>query len=130
MLLKLALYKLKFLVINWLFRRKGYTQEIRDMLVQSAKKEKQNTPISSKANYRREIKLKPINMDYCLLQFDALKFFLWVHLHVWSLPNFDYFKTPKIWQQDRQVHRSNCLDTNFHNISEISLTVIRRRNYN
>ena len=48
--------------------------------VQLAKK-KRKTPINSNTNYRREIKLIPINMDYCLLQFDAVKFFLGVHLH-------------------------------------------------
>ena len=32
-----------------------------------------NIPTNSNKNYRREIKLVPINMDYCLLQFDALK---------------------------------------------------------
>ena len=35
-------------------------------------------PINYNANYHREMKLVPINMDYCLLQFDALKFFLGV----------------------------------------------------
>ena len=39
------------------------------------KKEKTKTPIYFNANYRREMKLVPIIMDYCLLQFDALKFF-------------------------------------------------------
>ena len=34
-------------------------------------------------NYRTEMKLVPIIMDYCLLQFDALKFFLGVSLHGW-----------------------------------------------
>ena len=32
-------------------------------------------------NYRREMKLIPIIMDYCLLQLDALKFFIGVRLH-------------------------------------------------
>ena len=32
-------------------------------------------------NCRTKMKLVPIIMDYCLLQFDALKFFLRVHLH-------------------------------------------------
>ena len=30
----------------------------------------QDTPINSQGNYRREMKLVPINMDYCLLEFD------------------------------------------------------------
>ena len=34
-----------------------------------------NTPINSNTNYRREMKLIPINMDYCLLQNIALKIF-------------------------------------------------------
>ena len=42
---------------------------------------KKITPINSNANYRREMKLVPTNMDYCLLQFYALKFFLGVRLH-------------------------------------------------
>ena len=45
------------------------------------KKKPRNTPIYFNANYRTEIKLVPIIMDYCLLQFDALKFFLGVGLH-------------------------------------------------
>ena len=51
---------------------------------------KWNTPINSVTNYRREMKLTPINMDYCLLQFDALKFFLRIHVHERSLPNFNF----------------------------------------
>ena len=42
-------------------------------------------------NYCRDMKLVPINMDYCLLQFDALIFFLGVRLHRGSLPNFNFF---------------------------------------
>ena len=41
------------------------------------KEKKLNTHI----NYCVEMKLIPIIMDYCLLLFDALKFFLGVHLH-------------------------------------------------
>ena len=36
---------------------------------------KKNVPINTNTNYRREMKLVPINMHYCLLQFDALKLF-------------------------------------------------------
>ena len=62
------------------------------MHVQPVKKEKKkNTPINFVANYQREIKLISINMDYFLLQFDALKFFVWVHLHGRSQPNFNFF---------------------------------------
>ena len=44
----------------------------------SKKKKKRNTPIYFNANYRTEMKLVPIIMDYCLLPFDALKFFFCV----------------------------------------------------
>ena len=40
--------------------------------------EKRNTPIYFNTNYHTEMKPVPIIMDYCLLQFDALKFFLGV----------------------------------------------------
>ena len=64
------------------------------------------------------MKLVPIIMDYCLLQFEALKLFLGVRLHGCSLPNFNFFNAnPQIFQQNRKVHLSNCLETNFHNIS-------------
>ena len=50
-------------------------------------------------NYRAEMKLVPIIIDYCLLQFDALKFFLGVRLHGGSLPNFNFFNVnPQIFQ--------------------------------
>ena len=56
------------------------------------KKKKRNNSINSVRNYRREMKLIPIDVDYCLLQFDALKIFLGVHLHgIGSLPNFNFF---------------------------------------
>ena len=32
---------------------------------------KRNTRINLNTNYRREMNLIPINMDYCLLQFDV-----------------------------------------------------------
>ena len=55
-------------------------------------KKKRNTPIYFNTNYRIDMKLVPIIMDYCLLQFDALKFFLGVRLHGGgSLPNFNFF---------------------------------------
>ena len=50
------------------------------MLMYSRSKKK-NTPINSNTNYRREMKLGPKDMDYCLLQFDTMKFFLEVRLH-------------------------------------------------
>ena len=39
-------------------------------------KNKRNTPIYFITNYRTEMKLVPIIMDYCLLQFVGLHFFL------------------------------------------------------
>ena len=42
---------------------------------------KRSPPIYFNANYRTEIKLIPINMDYCLLQFVALNFFSGMRLH-------------------------------------------------
>ena len=49
-------------------------------------------------------------MDYCLLQFDALKFFLEANLHGGSQPSFNFFNVnPKIFQGNRKVHLSNCL---------------------
>ena len=57
------------------------------------KKKKRNTPINFNTNYRREMKLVPINMDYCLFQFDALKFVLGIRLQGGrrSVPNFIFF---------------------------------------
>ena len=36
------------------------------------RKKKGTTPVNFNTNYRREMKLASINMDYNLLQFDAL----------------------------------------------------------
>ena len=47
----------------------------------SSSKKKRNTPIYFNVNYHTEMKLLPIIMNLCLLQFDALKFFLGVRLH-------------------------------------------------
>ena len=49
---------------------------------------KRNTPIYFNRNYHIEMKLVPIIMD--LLQFDDLNFFLGVHLHAGSQPNFNF----------------------------------------
>ena len=43
--------------------------------------QKKKAPMYFKTNYRIEMKLVPIMMEYCLLQSDALNFFLGVHLH-------------------------------------------------
>ena len=51
------------------------------------------------------MKLVPIIMDYCLLQFDPLKFFLGVRLHGGFLPNFNFFNVnPQIFQRNGKVH--------------------------
>ena len=42
-----------------------------------------------------------------------------------SLPNFIFFNiNPQIFQRNRKVYLSKCLETNFHNISNVSLRVI------
>ena len=51
------------------------------MCTEGKGKKKRNTPIYFTKNYRTEMKLEPIIIDYCLLQFDALKFFLGIRLH-------------------------------------------------
>ena len=77
-----------------------------------------------------QIIVKKWNMGYSLLQFDASKFVLEVRLYGGSVPNFNFFNVkPQIWQQNRKIHLSTCLDTIFRNISDICLRVIRRRNY-
>ena len=55
-------------------------------------KQKRNTPIYFNTSYCTEMKLVPIIMDYSLLEFDALKFFLGVRLHGSSQPNFNFFQ--------------------------------------
>ena len=90
----------------------------------------QKKDIYFNTNYCTEIKLVPIIMDYCLLQFHALKFFLGVRLRGRSQSNFNFFNVnPQIFQRNRKFHLTNCLETNFWDISIISLRVIRRRNY-
>ena len=46
-----------------------------------SKTKKGNTPIYFNTNYPTGMKLVPIIIGYCLLQFDALKFFLGVRQH-------------------------------------------------
>ena len=92
-----------------------------------------NTPIYFNTNYRTEMKLVPVIMDYCLLQFDALKYFLVVRLHGerGSYPNCYFLNlNSQIFQRNHKVYLTNCLETNFHNISNISLRIIRHRIYN
>ena len=62
------------------------------------KKKKRNNNTYFNTNYRTEMKLMPIIMDYCLLQFDILQFLLEVRLHGESLPNFNLFNVnPQIF---------------------------------
>ena len=64
----------------------------------SSSKKKRNTPIYFNTNYHTEMKLVPIIMDYCLLYFDAVKFFLSVRLNGGSQPNFNFFNVnPQIF---------------------------------
>ena len=76
------------------------------------------------------MKQVPIIKDYCPRQFDALKCFLVVRLHGGSQSDFNFFNAkPQIFQRNRKVRLTICLVTNFYNISNTSLRVIRRRNY-
>ena len=77
--------------------------------VKSVKKEKKKKKTKHpyfNTNYCIEMELVPNIMDYCLLQFDALKFFLGVHLHgEGSLLNFNVFNiNPQIFERIRKVH--------------------------
>ena len=67
------------------------TDTRKKIIVQLVKNIKQNIPINSNANYRKEMKFVLIDMDYCLLEFDALNFFLGVRLHEGSLSHFNFF---------------------------------------
>ena len=113
------LYSDKFMLIK-------DSSEILNIYIHSDKKRKKmETLINSNTNYRRDMKLIPMNTDYCLLQFDVLKFFLGVHLHGRFQPNFNFFNVNlQIFRRNREVHFTNCLKTNFHNISNIGLRVI------
>ena len=82
-----------------------------DSMHSRSKKIESNTPINCNADYRREMKLISINMDYCLLQVDELKFSLGVRLHGGgSLPNFHFFNVDtQISKWNHKVHHSNCI---------------------
>ena len=66
-----------------------------------------------------------------LLEFEAINFFLGIRQHGRGLYlTLIFFQhKPQIFQGNRKVNLTNCLETNFHNISNISLRVISRRNY-
>ena len=57
-----------------------------------SKRKKRNTPIYFNTNCGTEMKLVSIIMDYCLLKFDTLKYFLGVRLHGGSVLTFNFFK--------------------------------------
>ena len=83
----------------------------------SRSKKERNSPNYFNINFRTEIKLVPIIMDYCLLQFDALEIFLEVRLHGESLPNYNFFKVnPLIFQGNHKAHLIKCLELNLHKI--------------
>ena len=89
------------------------------------------TPIYFNPNYHTEKEQVPIIMDYSLFQFDALIFFLGMRPHGGLDLTLIYsILSPQIFRQNRKVRLKNCLETNFHNISNIKLRVIKRRNYN
>ena len=70
-------------------------------------------------------------MDYCLLQSDALNFFLSSDYMggLYLTLIFSMHPPPQIFQRNHKVHLSNCLETNFRDIPNISLRDIRRGNY-
>ena len=69
----------------------NYLLKVTNVQSQKKKKKKRNNPTNSNTNYRREMKLVPIIVDYCLLQFGTSNFFLRVRLHGVSLSNFNFF---------------------------------------
>ena len=86
---------------------------------------KKKKTIYYNTNYRTEIKLLPINMDYCVIQLDVLKFFLGVRLHGRFLPNFNFFNVnPQIFQRNRKVRLSNCLEKNLTTFLALVLEIL------
>ena len=68
----------------------------------SSSNKKPNTPIYFSTNYLTDMKLVPIIMEYCLLHFNDLKFFLGILLDGGSLPNFNFFNVnTQIFQRNR-----------------------------
>ena len=55
-------------------------------------KKKKNTPNNFNTNYRRKMKLAPVNMDYCMPQFNALIFFTGIRLQEGSRRNLIFFQ--------------------------------------
>ena len=76
-------------------------------------KKKRNTVIYFNTNYCTEMKLVPIIMDYCALQFYALNFYLRLRLHRGSLINFNFFNANlQIFQLNRKLLLLNSLEKN------------------
>ena len=70
-------------------------------------------------NFLTEMKLVPIIMDYRLLQFEE-SIYMWIS-------NFNFLSVNlQIYQRNRKVHLSICLETNFQDITNISLRDIRQ----
>ena len=80
-------------LILYLFRPPRYIYRLR------------NVPNYFHINYRTEMKLVPIIMDLCLLQFDALNSLLGMCLHGGSLLNFNFFNVnSQNFLRNRNVH--------------------------
>ena len=60
----------------------------------------------------------------------CFEIFLWV-ASTWGSPlNFNFFNVnPHNFQRNRKDHLTNCLETNFHDIPNMSLRDNRRANY-
>ena len=82
-------------------------------------KKKTKIPIYFITNYRTEIKLVTIIMNYCLLQFDALNFFLGGPSTWGSLPNL----TPKFFNKIVKV----ASQITWKQILTTFLTLVRAR---
>ena len=96
------------------------------MHIQSVNK---NSLINFNNNYRKEMKLVLVNMHCCLLQFDALIFFLEVHLHGGHLPNFIFIFQCKPLKFGNEIVMFTSQIV-WIQISDISLRVTKLKNYN
>ena len=68
-----------------------------------------------------------LSISVCYFKIFVRSATIWI---VVSLPNFNFFNVnPQFFQRNRKVHLSNFLETNFHDIPNISLRDIRRGNY-
>ena len=94
-------------------------------------KESSFSPKNMKNTFlNREINIKISEIKVRETKNNALIVFLGVRLHEGTLNNFNFFKVNlQMFQRNRKVKLTYCLGTNFHNISNISLRVISRKNY-